>query len=140
MIKAAIIDSFPAFQKGIGKEVEQQADMQLVGTSNRGSEAITLVREQSPDVIILGVNRDSRVDAYDPLVVVQNLHKECPNLRIIILSNEAICVHELIELGVTGYVLKHDPEAVSMMQAIRVVHGNGLFYSEGIKELLSLSR
>ena len=56
MIRVAVIDSFPLYRNGLGDEVEHQADMQLVWISKRGSEAVALCRENSPDVIILGVN------------------------------------------------------------------------------------
>jgi DNA-binding NarL/FixJ family response regulator len=138
MIRVAVIDSFPLFRTYIGREVEQQPGMQLVGASNRGSEVLALVQEDSPDVIILGLNLDSSVNAYDPVAVIKDLRQEYPNLRVILLSNKAVYVQELIEAGIAGYVLKHDPEGASMIHAIREVYNNGHFFSEGIRRMLSL--
>jgi len=137
MIRVAVIDSFPLFRIYIGRDVEQQTDMQLVGTSGRGTEALAIVREKSPDVIILGLNLDSTFNAYDPVKVIKDLHQAYPGLRVILLSSQAIHVQELIGAGLSGYILKYDLEAASFVQAIRVVYNNGNIYSESIKELLS---
>jgi chemotaxis response regulator CheB len=82
MIRVAVIDSFPLYRNGIGREVAQQTDMQLVGDSNRGSDTLALAREKSPDVIILGLNLDSSFNAYDPVKVIKDLHQVvwCKNL------------------------------------------------------------
>ena len=137
MIRVAVIDSFPLYRNGIGREVAQQTDMQLVGDSNRGSDALALAREKSPDVIILGLNLDSSFNAYDPVKVIKDLHQAYPGLRVILLSSQAIHVQELIGAGLSGYILKYDLEAASFVQAIRVVYNNEKYYSESIRELLS---
>jgi two-component system nitrate/nitrite response regulator NarP len=136
MIRVAVIDSFPLYRNGIGREVAQQTDMQLVGDSNRGSDALALAREKSPDVIILGLNLDSSFNAYDPVKVIKDLHHAYPGLRVILLSSQAIHVQELIGAGLSGYILKYDLEAASFIQAIRVVYNNEKYYSESIRELL----
>jgi DNA-binding NarL/FixJ family response regulator len=137
MIRVAVIDSLPLYRNGIGREVAKQTDMQLVGDSNRGADALSLVGEKSPDVLILGLNLDSSVNAYDPVTVINDLLKAYPKLRVILLSGEAVYVRELIEAGLSGYILKYDPDVTSFVEAIQTVYNEGHFYSESIKELLS---
>lgn len=136
MIRVAVVDSFPMFLNGVSMTVEQQTDMQLVGATKCGSETLVLVREKSPDVIILGLNLDNGADEYEPVAVVSTLHQKYPNVRVIVHSNGI--VPELVEAGVAGYILKHDSLSMALAEGIRVIHNGGHFYSEAIKKLLPL--
>ena len=118
MITIALVDDHHIVRQGFKALLGAEKDFKLVGEAADGLEAVRLVEEKKPNVLVL----DLMVPRLHGLEVVRQLHKSTPATRIIILSMHADepYVMEALRNGACGYVLK-DATATDLAQAVRTV-------------------
>ncbi len=82
----------------------ERMDLQLVGTASNGREALEIIREKSPDIIIT----DVRMPEMDGIELMRTLHEEGLTSRVIVISGyaEFEYAHAAIQYGVHNYLLK----------------------------------
>ncbi len=116
MIRVVVVDDHPHVAIALRALLEKTPDIQLVAESRRGGEVNALVRQTRPDVLLLDVFIEPEFDA---LSVVRRLRADFPHLKICLLSAyiEPACVHDLLQAGVYGYILKDD-DYISRIDAI----------------------
>jgi DNA-binding NarL/FixJ family response regulator len=134
MIKVIAIDDHPLILKALSDLLKEYPDIQLVATTNQGSQLLKLVREKNPDVAI--VDLGMTMDSFDPIYSVRTLHEQFPKVKTLILTgyDDGLWVRELVKAGASGYMLKSDDFSLSIPQAIRALHQGGKFFSPGIAE------
>jgi DNA-binding NarL/FixJ family response regulator len=94
---------------GLREFFRDKTGVSVVGEATTGSDAVRLAGELSPDVVLL----DLRMPGGDGLFALENILKQNPAVRILVLtsSGDRKAVSEAIRLGAAGYVLKEiDPE------------------------------
>jgi DNA-binding NarL/FixJ family response regulator len=103
-----------------------------VGTAGKGSRLHDLVRDTSPDVVILDLSMPG--ENFEPITAVKSLLNEYPMVRVLILSgsNEPLQIRLLIDAGVMGYVLKSDDFSLVLQEAIRMIHSGKQFFSAAV--------
>lgn len=126
MIRVAVVDDHPHVAIALRALLSDAADIQLVAESRRGSDLAALVRQSRPDVLLLDLFIEPEFDA---LSAVRQLRASFPNLKICLLSAylEPSLVHNLLQAGVFGYILKDD-DYVSHIDAIVRDLANGQIY------------
>ena len=136
MIRVIAIDDHPLILKALSDLLKEYPDIQLVATTNQGSQLLKLVREKTPDVAI--VDLGMTMDSFDPIYSVRTLHEQFPKVKVLILTgyDDGLWVRELVKAGASGYMLKSDDFSLSIPQAIRALHQGGKFFSPGIAEKL----
>ena len=79
MTRARILlaDDNDLFREGVAGLIDAQADLQVVGQAEDGLEALALVRERKPDLIIMDIN----MPKLDGVAVAELLHKEAPKTK-----------------------------------------------------------
>lgn len=116
-IRVILADDHHVVRSGIRSELEQHNDMDVVGEASNGQEAITLVEQLRPDVLLLDINMPSMSGTIVteqlnnlPNAEPQNKDKIWPP-HVLILS--AYCepeyVYSLFAAGAKGYLLKDEP-------------------------------
>ena len=131
MIRVLIADDHAIVRSGISRMLEDQEDIQIVGESTDGQEAIQKVLETRPDVILLDIS----MPGMDGLDVTKQLKAIDPNVRILILTMHAEEQYapRLMRAGAMGYVTKHAaPE--ELVKAIQVIHSGRRFISPALAE------
>ena len=116
MIRVAVVDDHPHVAIALRTLLDETPDIQLVAESRQGMEVPALIRQTRPDVLLLDVFIEPEFDA---LSVVRGLRIDFPKLKICLLSAyiEPSLVHDLLQAGVHGYILKDD-DYVSRIDAI----------------------
>ncbi|TDD18371.1 response regulator transcription factor [Nonomuraea diastatica] len=115
----AIVDDHALFREGLREILEAQEGLVVVGEAGTSDDALRLVADKKPDILLLDVEipGDSATDT------VTRLRSQVPNTQIIILSmyDGPQLLRRLLAAGIRGYLLKsvHWHELVS---AIRSVH------------------
>ena len=61
MIRVIAIDDHELILSAIAEELSKQEDIELVGTADHGSQLHDLVREKSPDVVLLDLGMAGEV-------------------------------------------------------------------------------
>ena len=118
-IRVLIADDHTMVRMGLAAMIEGEDDFEKVGEAADGLEAVQLIAQLKPDVVLL----DLIMPKLDGAGVVQALHKQLPATRFVILSSllETTEVQRVLDAGASGYLMKNisSQELVSM---VRLVH------------------
>ncbi len=117
-IRVLLVDDHPVVRSGIRSLLEKAADISVVAEAGSGEEALQLVGETRPDVLIL----DIALPGMQGTQVAQQVKVRYPLVKILSLSahDNPAFVRELLKLGAAGYLLKEEaPEAI--VEAVRGV-------------------
>ena len=133
-IQVVAIEDHPLMLKAILQELEAQPDIQVVGTATHGAELHRLVRQKSPDVVVLDLGMST--GEFEPIAAVKALRQTHPDVQILVLTgyDDGVWVRELISAGAKGYVLKNDDLSLCLPKGIRAVHRGERFYSPAVTE------
>jgi two-component system response regulator DegU len=118
MITVVIVDDHPVVRSGMKMALEATDDIVVVAEGGSGSEAIQLTERHSPDVLVLDINLPDK----SGIEVARQLCRQNFPTSILILTalNEPRLIFELLENGVTGYILK-DEALETLSKAVRAV-------------------
>jgi DNA-binding NarL/FixJ family response regulator len=107
LVSALIVEDHDVTRQGLEQLVENQLEARLVGSTGDGLEAIPLLREHEPDLLILDLGLPS-LNGLDVLRKIQSLKLET---KVVVLSmhGDDSYVTEAFQLGAAAYVLKGSP-------------------------------
>jgi DNA-binding NarL/FixJ family response regulator len=122
--------------KAIEKELSTQPQIKVVRTANYGSELARLVRETSPDVVILNLVMTG--ETFEPITAVRLLLQDHPKVRVLVLTgyDDEIYIRQIIDAGALGYVLKSDDLSLILPKGVQRVYEGKRFYSDDVVEKL----
>ena len=123
-MRIVLAEDHKTVREGIKLLVNAQSDMEVVGEAGDGAAAITAVRENRPDLVVMDVS----MPEMNGLKATQKLKSEFPDLKILTLTrhDDDSFLEQLISAGASGYVLKQSAPA-ELINAIRIV-GSGKSY------------
>ena len=120
-IRVVLADDHPVVRSGIRNLLERAVDISVVGEASTGGEALRLVEEVNPDVLLL----DMELPEIKGIEVAQRLKQSGSPVKILVLSahDDTLYIRELLESGAAGYLVKEEaPETI--VDAVRgVAHG-----------------
>jgi DNA-binding NarL/FixJ family response regulator len=121
-IRIAIADDHPVVREGLAAMLETQADLEVVGQAETGSEAVTLVASHEPDVLLL----DLEMPELDGVGVLRRLREAGSRTRVIVFTvfDTDDRIIAAVEAGAAGYLLKGAPRA-EVFAAVRTVAAGG---------------
>src|SRR6266404_2151970 len=123
-IRILIADDHPVVRQGIIANLKPQRDMTIVGEAADGVEALALIKEHLPDIVLL----DLRMPRIDGLDVVAEVKASRLPINVIIMTTfetEAdVC--RSMKAGARGYLLK-DSSQEEILDAIRQVNSGGTY-------------
>ena len=118
---------------GLKALVQDDPTVQVIGEAVDGQSALQQATALTPDVIVL----DLSMPGMNGIRVTQALRVRCPRCHILILSvhEDGAYLRQLLDLGVSGYVLKRSaPE--ELIVAIRAVAAGGVYLDPAIAGLV----
>lgn len=121
-IKILLADDHQITREGLGLLIARQSDMEVVGHADDGRQAVALVAELNPDVVVMDVSMPN----LNGMQATRQIVKEFPEVKIIALSmhSDQMFIIEMIKSGANGYLLK-DCAFEELGRAIHdVVEGN----------------
>ncbi len=136
MIRVAVVDDHPHVAIALRALLDKTPDLRLVAEASRGSEVFALVQRTHPHVLLLDLLLEPQFDA---LSAVRDLRANFPHLRVCLLSAhlEPTFVHDLLEAGVCGYILKDDDYVTRIETIIRDLAEGRLYLSPQAHEALA---
>jgi DNA-binding NarL/FixJ family response regulator len=104
MLKLLIVDDHAIFREGLRTLLDLEEDFEVIGEASRGDEAVSLVLEDPPDVILLDLHLPDGSGAD----FCTDLLRVSPNSKVLILSAYEADEEVTAALvnGASGYVLK----------------------------------
>ena len=119
-----IVDDHHLFRSGVRAELGEE--LEVMGDAGTVEDAVTLIRERRPDVVLLDVHMPDG----GGVEVIARVGEECPSLRFLALSvsDAAEDVIAVIRAGARGYVTK-TISAAELAEAVRRVAGGDAVFS-----------
>jgi DNA-binding NarL/FixJ family response regulator len=117
-IRIVLAEDHHVVRTAIATLLMREPDMEVVGEVADGLSLLETVTKLQPDILLM----DAQMPYHKPLVAVAQLNKQCPQVRILVLSafNLPEYVVGLLKAGANGYVLKDDRTDL-LLRAIRSV-------------------
>ena len=133
-IRVVIADDQTLVRVGFKMILDARDDMEVVGEAADGAEAVALVRELAPDVVLM----DVRMPAVDGIEATRRIVGSGSPARIVILTTYDIdeYVFAALRAGASGFMLK-DVRPAELAEGVRVVaRGDALLAASVTRRLL----
>ena len=137
-IRVLLVDDQALFRAGVRMLVGSQPDLAFVGEAADGAEAVRLVEQTAPDVVLM----DIRMPVMDGIAATEEIlaraerdRRAAPRILVLTTFDLDEAAARAIRSGASGFVLK-DAEPEFLLAAIRTVHaGNAVIAATATREL-----
>ncbi|RFU63956.1 response regulator [Peribacillus glennii] len=119
-----IIDDHQLFREGVKRILDFEPSFEVVAEGDDGSEAMDIVEEHNPDVVIMDINMPN----INGVEATKMLVDRYPDTKVIILSihDDENYVQHALKTGASGYLLK-EMDADALIEAVKVVADGGSY-------------
>ena len=103
-LRVFLVDDHAALREGLRLLVDAQTDMSVMGQAGDGREALRMIADCAPDVIVVDVTMPDIGGAQ----FTERLRARCPDLRVVALTRHTDpgYMRRMFEAGASGYVTK----------------------------------
>ncbi|HHC25413.1 MAG TPA: response regulator transcription factor [Desulfobacterales bacterium] len=132
-IRIMLVEDHTIVRQGLARLLEDQSDMKIVGEAVNGRMAVDKALELNPDIVIM----DIAMPLMNGIEAAKRIRKQSPKIRILILSmySHEHYIHELLEAGVSGYLLK-ESSGRDIIKAIHAAMNDETFLSPSISKMV----
>lgn len=134
-IRVLIADNHPMMLDALSSQLSAFAQFTVVARARSFSEVIAAAQQHPADVLILDLGDMGG----SPLVIVQRLQRDHPQLKILVFSATIDLAPEMLNAGAAGYVAKEELSSV-LLEAITAVAAGQLFCSPFVQDYLAQSK
>ena len=131
MTTIVVADDHKIVREGLVKLLEARPDFTVIGEASDGEEAVQMVLEKQPDVVIMDIwmPRLSGIDA------TRRIGKRGSQAKILVLSmhESRTYVEEVLRAGASGYIVKNSASS-DLLQAIDAVRAGASYLSPAITQ------
>jgi DNA-binding NarL/FixJ family response regulator len=133
MIRLLLVDDQSLICQGLAAVLNQEDDLEVVGSAENGQMAIAQVKALQPDVVLM----DIRMPVMTGIEATRLLAEQFPNVKVLVLStfDDDRDIAQSVRAGAKGYLLKDMP-APELVEAIRLVHRGYCQMAPGLMEKL----
>jgi len=133
IIRVVLADDHVFVRDGIKSLLENEANIEVVGEAIDGADALDVVAENKPDLLIA----DIRMPNLTGIELVEKLRSENNDIKIIMLSmhESEEYVLKSIKAGADGYLLKGSSKE-EFLKALHTVAAGGKYFSGDISSIL----
>jgi DNA-binding NarL/FixJ family response regulator len=130
-IKILLADDHTIVRQGLARLLEDQTDLRVVGEASDGRMALEKATALKPDIVIM----DIAMPLMNGIEAAKRIRKDLPETKILILSmySHEHYIHELLETGISGYLLK-DSSGRDIISAIKAAMKGETFLSPSISK------
>jgi NarL family two-component system response regulator YdfI len=135
MIRVLIADDHMVVREGLRAILEAAPDLLPVGEATDGAEAVQLVGEKTPDVVLM----DLRMPGMDGIEAIRQISAQYPEVQVVILTtyDEDDYIVRGLRAGARGYLLKDSGRKV-LFEAIRAAaRGESLLPPEVVAKVVA---
>ncbi|MEV4743293.1 response regulator transcription factor [Streptomyces sp. NPDC049555] len=132
-VRVLLADDQPLVRSGLRVIMADHPDLEVVGEAATGEEAVRLVGEVDPDVVVM----DIRMPGMDGIEATRRITAGPASARVLVLTtfDEDDHVHGALRAGASGFVVK-DMALDDILAAIRVVAAGDALIAPGVMRRL----
>ena len=132
-ITIALVDDHMLVRNGIKSLLEEEKDLDVIAEGSNGYDAIKIVEELNPDILII----DVRMPELNGIDAVQKIQEKGSSSKSIVLSmhDSEEYILQSIKAGAFGYLLK-DTDKKEFIKAIHTVHSGEKYFSGDISNII----
>jgi DNA-binding NarL/FixJ family response regulator len=121
-IRVVVAEDFPLLRAALVDGLRTDGEIEVVGQAGDGIEAVAVVTDQRPDVLLL----DLSMPRLDGLGVLTQVGASAPDTRVLVMtaSEKRDCILEAMGAGAAGYITKRST-LPQLCEAVCTVHGGG---------------
>jgi DNA-binding NarL/FixJ family response regulator len=127
--KMVLADDHVLFRDGLRVLLEKEADLTVVGEANNGREAVRLVAELQPDIVVMDVSMPD----LNGIEAACEISARTPKTKVLGLSmhSDRRFVARMLQAGAAGYLLK-DCDYEEFLRAVRAVLAGQTYLSPAV--------
>lgn len=133
-IKIVIADDHHILLDGLKAMLAKQSDISVAATYENGEHLLDELNKVKPDLALVDINMPGMKGPE----LTQKIKELNPSIQVITLSmyDDAVHIMEMIEAGVSGYLLKNVNDQ-ELIDAIRQVHNGKMYFSSEVSEKIT---
>ncbi|WP_150913671.1 UvrY/SirA/GacA family response regulator transcription factor [Marinobacter halotolerans] len=137
MIRVLVVDDHDLVRSGITRMLADNPDLEVIGESSSGEEAIDAVRRDRPDIVLM----DIRMPGIGGLEATRRILRIDDSIRVIVVT---ACADDpyptrVMQAGATAYITK-GADIKEMVRAIRMAHSGQRYISPEIAQKMALKQ
>jgi two-component system, NarL family, response regulator LiaR len=123
-IRVLITDDHAILREGVRSLLSLQKDLEVVGEAGDGAQALALVAEKHPDVVVM----DIAMPGMDGIEATRRIKETNPHSKVLVLTqhDNKEYIFSVLQAGAAGYVLKRAGGA-ELIAGIRGVYEEGAY-------------
>jgi DNA-binding NarL/FixJ family response regulator len=132
-IKVLIVDDHALVRQAVGQCLQNQRNIDVVGSAGDADEAIELALEHRPHIILMDIDMPG-LNCFD---AVRRITSMAPHVKVIFLSafSHDRYIEQALSVRANGYLSKHETTE-KIVEAIREVAAGRAYFSEQVRSRL----
>lgn len=130
-IRVALADDHAVLRAGLRMMIDTQPDMHVVAEASTAQEAIDVVAEHAPDVLVL----DLAMPGGGSIDAIREIQESSAQTRVLVLSmyDESSYLRAVVAAGAAGYVTKRAADT-ELLTAIRTVYAGRAYVDVSLSD------
>src|ERR1700740_3071313 len=124
--RVVIVDDHPLCRERLAELINQELDMEVCGEAEDAQQAIDLIRNTSPDLVIV----DITLKGSSGLELIKSIKALPIGVPVLVLSmhDESLYAERALRAGASGYITKNQ-EAPQILEAVKTVLAGKIYLS-----------
>ena len=137
MIRVLVVDDHELVRSGITRMLTDNPDIEVIGQSSSGEDAVDFVRKDAPDIVLM----DIRMPGIGGLEATRRILRIDDAIRVIVVT---ACADDpyptrVMQAGATAYITK-GADIKEMVRSIRMAHSGQRYISPEIAQKMALKQ
>ncbi|MCX6067211.1 MAG: response regulator transcription factor [Chloroflexi bacterium] len=137
-IRLVVVDDHSLFRRGLISLLEEMTEFLVVGEASSGQEALPVIENSRPDIILLDINMPN-MDGIQTLSAIRKTRPEQKVLMLTISQNDDDLIGAIVA-GANGYLLKNTEPEILRNTISQVSTGNSVLSPEITEKVLQAVR
>ncbi|MBY8041128.1 response regulator transcription factor [Vibrio fluvialis] len=131
--RVVIVDDHRVVLEGFMARLEMEPEIEVIATASNGLEALEVVKQHRPDVILMDVS----MPIMNGIDATRLIKEEVPDAKVLMLTmhDNREYIMKVMQAGAVGYMLK-EISAEKMVQAIKTVNLGSTYFCESVTQTL----
>src|ERR1700729_4141309 len=132
-LKLLLADDHEIVRQGLRSILAGVRDCEIVGEASDGRQAVAMVKEHNPEIVILDIGMPS----LNGLEATRQILKIRPQTKVLILTmhESDSVIREVLDAGARGYLLKTDAGR-DLVAAVESLRRNKTFFTSRVSQMI----